>query len=453
MNQIIRNLLLLGSIPLIFASCLNDVTPINAELDETLRRSIVREVGSISHFILPDEGQFDSIPFEPLNPLTQDKVDLGKFLFFDTGVARNAKFASGMGTYSCATCHIPEAGFRPGNFQGIADGGLGYGNLGEDRIMNYTDYTESDLDVQSARPLTMLNVGFVPNTFWNGQFGAGGVNEGTEAVWGIGNHASELNHLGMSGIETQNLEGIETHRILITPEIAEELGYIELFDKAFPELAGQDTLYSNYYASFALSAYIRTIISNEAPFQDWLKGNSNAMTEMEKKGAILFFNDANCSNCHYEKNLGSAEFHALGVKDMYQLDYFDAKPDDFRNLGRGGFTLNPDDNFKFKVPGIYNIDNGNDQKFLFHGASVQSVRELLEYKNEAVSENPNVSNEMLSDAFVPLNLTDTEIAQLEAFLVNALRDPNLLRYQPEEVPSGQCFPNADPESVRDLNCQ
>lgn len=453
MSVIIRSLsfVIIGLIA--FSSCVNDVTPINAELDEQLRKSIIREVGSISHFILPDETDYANIPADPNNPLHQDKVDLGKFLFFDTGLALNAKFPSGVGTYSCATCHIPQAGFRPGNFQGVADGGLGFGNLGEDRIMNYADYAESDLDVQSARPLTMLNVAFVENTFWNGQFGAGGVNVGTEDVWGVSDHASGLNELGMSGIETQNIEGIETHRILITKEIAEEIGYIELFDKAFPDLAGADSLYTNYYASLALSAYIRTVISNKAPFQDWLKGDTDAMTQIEKEGAILFFNKANCSNCHYEENLGSLEFHALGVKDMYQLDFFDANSSDLRNLGRGGFTLNEEDNYKFKVPGIYNIDNLVDQKFLFHGASVQSVRELLEYKNAAVSENPNVSNERLSEKFVPLNLNDLEISQLEAFIINSLRDPDLTRYAPNEVPSGQCFPNADPESLRDLGCQ
>ena len=455
MNSTFNNLIVISIFSMLLIACVGDKTPINAELDNALTKSVLRasKDNTLSYYILPSETDFDNIPQEPSNPLNQAKVDLGKFLFFDTGIAQDALFESGIGTYSCATCHVPEAGFKPGNFQGIADGGLGFGINGEDRVMNYEDYQEADLDVQSARPLSLLNVAFVNNTFWNGQFGATDENEGTEDMWGVLDHATELNHMGLMGLETQNIEGMIVHRMRVDKEIADEFGYTEMFDSAFPDLAGQDTLYSNTYASFAISAYLRTVLSNKAPFQDWLKGKSNAMTAEEKEGAILFFNKANCSRCHYEPNLGSLEFHALGVKDMYQLDLFDAHPDDLRNRGRAGFTNNPEDEFKFKVPGIYNVDNLNDQKFLFHGASMQSVRELLEYKNEAVSENPNIANEMLSDKFEPLFLTDSEITKLEAFLVNGLRDPDLTRYAPDEVPSGQCFPNADPESLRDLGCE
>ncbi len=435
----------------LLSSCVKDQTPFSVALDEELKKLLIRtaEDGQLNYYVLPHETDLASIPQDyENNPLTQAKVDLGKFLFFDTGLSQDAKFESGKGTYSCATCHIPEAGFRPGNYQGIADGGLDFGINGEDRIMNYDDYQASDLDVQSARPLNLINVAYVHNTFWNGQFGSTHANVGTESVWND-NHATEGNHLGLMGLETQNIEGLTAHRIRIDKEILDEFGYTELFDEAFPEVAGQDTLYTKFYASFAISAYLRTVLGNQAPFQDWLKGESNAMTDREKQGAILFFSKANCSRCHYEPNLGSLEFHALGVKDMYQMDYYDTHATDFRNMGRASFTQNPDDMFKFKVPSIYNM---SDTKFYFHGASKFSLKELLEYKNEAVSENPNVPDEMLSEKFEPLNLTDDEIAQLEEFLANGIRDPNLVRYKPDYVMSGQCFPNADPLSMKDLNC-
>ena len=60
--------------------------------------------------------------------------------------------------------------------------------------------------------------------------------------------------------------------------------------------------------------------------------------------------------------------------------------------------------------------------------------------------------EKLAEEFVPLGLTNTELDDLEAFLTTALRDPDLARYAPESLPSGNCFPNADAVSRVDLGC-
>ena len=83
---------------------------------------------------------------------------------------------------------------------------------------------------------------------------------------------------------------------------------------------------------------------------------------------------------------------------------------------------------------------------------MRSIRDVVEYKNEAVPEKTAIPAAQLSDEFVPLNLTNREIDALVAFIENALYDPNLSRYEPEALPSGQCFPNADPMSQDDLGC-
>ena len=59
---------------------------------------------------------------------------------------------------------------------------------------------------------------------------------------------------------------------------------------------------------------------------------------------------------------------------------------------------------------------------------------------------------VLSEQFVPLNLTELEIDLLTSFVENALYDPELTRYIPESLPSGNCFPNADYQSVMDMGC-
>ncbi len=423
--------------------------PSSSELDNELRQAIrsASGNGTLDYYILPNESDLDNIPSDPMNPLTPEKVELGKMLFHETGLAVEAMNESSIGTYSCGTCHIAEAGFKPGFYQGVADGGLGFGVFGDSRYRNSNEYSEGDLDVQSARPLTMINVAYVENTMWNGSFGGSGVNEGTEEQWNE-EDGTYLNHLGMKGIETQNMEGVHIHRMNCDKELLEELGYLDLFDEVFADKIPSDR-YTIETASLAMSAYIRTIMSTQAPFQKWLKGDNYAMNTSQKNGALLFFGKAQCYQCHYEPNLGSHEFHALGVKDMWERSSFNSRPTDKRNLGRGGFTGNVEDNYKFKVPGIY---NSSDTKHYFHGASINNLEDLIEYKNIARSENANVTQDLISEKFNPLNLSNEEKRQLVEFLEIGLRDPNLKRYEPESVLSGNCIPNNDPISRQDLGC-
>lgn len=433
---------------LLFGACTKDVTKPELTRNRNLKSLIsnVSPTGRYDFYILPDASDLDNIPQDRRNPLTPEKVELGKMLFFETGIAQKSRYTSGIGTYSCASCHIPEAGFRPGSAQGVADGGVGFGINGEMRIKSL-EYQEDELDVQSARPLSLINVAYVTNTFWNGQFGSGGVNEGTEELW----HELEeleLNNLGYEAIETQNIEGVEVHRLETNKEIADRYGYTEMFDKAFPDIKEEDR-YSTFVTSLALSAYIRTITASKAPFQDYLRGNHDALSDQEKLGAEMFFGKAKCSNCHYNQNLGSMEFHRLGVKDMYQRPSFNTDKSDRRNLGRGGFTLDEEDYYKFKVPQVYNTA---DAPFFFHGSSQHTIEDVIDYKLRAESENPNIPTETLSDKFKPRDLTEEERSALIAFMRNGLRDPDLIRYKPTSVLSGSCIPNNDEQSQLDLGC-
>ena len=438
-------LLLVVSI-LLLSSCSKDQMVPASERDASLKTMVsnAAENGSLDYWLLPKSNDFNSIPQDPQNVLTDEKVALGKLLFYETAFGTEASQESGMGTYSCATCHIPSAGFRPGSAQGIADGGVGYGLNGEERVRN-TDYSEIEMDVQGARPLSLISVAFVENTMWDGSFGSTNVNIGTEDKW-VGDH--ETNNLGLLGIEAQNIEGTHIHKLLYDLESVEEHGYKLLFDNAFSEVPEEDR-YDNVRASFALSAFIRTLFPNEAPFQKWLEGDIEAMSEEEKEGAMLFFGKAACTNCHSGPGFASVEFHAIGVNNMYQRPSFGTDETDLRNFGRGGFTGVAEDFYKYKVPQLYNM---RDTEFYFHGSSKTKLRDVVQYFNLAEKENPEVPIEQISDKFIPLSLTDEEVDQLTLFIDHSLRDPNLNRYLPSEVLSGACFPNADFQSTLDLGC-
>lgn len=418
---------------------------IDAELEQRLKA--VSPSGRISHFILPDENDLSAVPQSPFNPLTPEKVALGKLLFFETGFAQDPKYPDGLQTYSCSSCHVPEAGFVPGRLQGIADGGIGFGNvgLGREKLSNYEGH---EIDAQGARPLSVLNTAYVTNTMWNGKFGANHVNEGTETSWEK-EAALHVNYLGMDGLESQNIEGMDLHRLVVNPETVKSLGYQPYFDAAFGDFP-ESIRYNDTTASFAISAYLRTLLTNQAPYQRWLRGEYHAMTETQKKGALLFYGKAGCFRCHKGPSMSAVRFYALGVRDLYENSgVFNTSADDKRNLGRGGFTGKEDDMYKFKVPQLYNL---RDARFYFHGSSKNNMWGVVEYFNEAIPENKSVPTSQIASEFHPLNLSTIEIEALVDFLENGLFDPNLDRYVPETVPSGNCFPNNDFRSREDLGC-
>jgi cytochrome c peroxidase len=99
---------------------------------------------------------------------------------------------------------------------------------------------------------------------------------------------------------------------------------------------------------------------------------------------------------------------------------------------------------------LYNLGDGGPY---FHGSSKKTLREVVEYFNNGLPENPRVSQDRISPFFHPLYLSISEQSDLELFLREGLRDPNLARFVPEQVLSGFCFPNNDLQSRRDIGCE
>lgn len=371
-------------------------------------------------------------------------------LFHDTGLAISPEQEESRGTYSCASCHFASAGFQAGRHQGIGEGGSGFGLNGEGRVA-LENFNFIHLDVQPIRTPSAMNTAYQIAMLWNGQFGAHGPNTGTEAAWSPGTPKA-VNELGYHGLETQAIAGLTVHRQLTdSSDISHMEYYKPLFDEAFGDWP-VETRYGRETTALAIAAYERTVLANQAPFQDWLKGDYDAMAALEKEGALLFFGDAGCASCHTGPALNAMEFHALGMNDLFDVEEvtFKTPVDAPEDLGRGGFTSRGNEVYSFKVPQLYNL---TDSPFYGHGASFRSLRDVVVYKNQAVPQNIDVPTHRLSDEFVPLGLTEREIDAITAFLEKSLRDPNLLRYQPDVLPSGLCFPNADTQSMLDLGCQ
>ncbi len=441
----------LFSLAIFYFGCTHEYV---ADLDLLLKESLNSnsKTGSYVAYIMPSSSDFASLPHQdPKNPVTQAKVELGKLLFFETGFALEAKYPVSKETYSCSSCHIPERSFTAGRFQGIADGAIGFGVSGEARKKNPL-YKGSEVDAQGARPLPVINTTYITNALWAGSFGSFNVNTGTESVW----HQDtliEINFKGLMGLEANNARALAVHRQVINQNVTDSLGYTAMFDAAFPEIP-ENERYTRLTGSFAIAAYFRTILTNKAPFQNWLKGDYTAMTDQQKEGALIFFGKAGCVSCHNSPSLNSEPhlFFALGLNNHFQTGYAVFRTDryDKRNLGRGGFTNREEDMNKFKVPQLYNL---KDFGFYFHGASKTSIKAVVEYFNEGKPENPTIPITQITPLFRPLHLTQKEMDDLVAFLEEGLYDPDMIRYAPEETLSGNCFPNNDPQSRLDMGCQ
>ncbi|MFL1894479.1 cytochrome-c peroxidase [Aquimarina sp. 2-A2] len=444
-----KRIFTLISLSLVVLSCgEDDYYPIESSLDADLKEQLIEVSGGkgLGYFILPESDAFDQIPQDPKNPITPAKVQLGKLLLHETGLGQVPKIDLMKGTYSCASCHQADAGFSSALRQGIGECGVGFGFRGESRTINKSVPVDS-VDIQPLRSPTLLHVAYQEVMLWNGQFGGTGINAGTETNWGT----IPENYLGYQGVEVQAIKGQGVHRLIIDADLAESLGYKNLFDSAFPEVSVNER-YSPLYAGLAIAAYERTLLANQSPWQRWLKGETEALTMEEKQGVKVFFGEGRCYECHTGPALSDMNFYAFGMGDFDNSDGAVVLNDvdmDAIKKGRGGFTKKASDEYKFKTPTLYNmIDNG----FYGHGGTFTSVEEVIRYKNVGIPQNKQVPLQNMAPQFGHLYLTDTQIESLTQFLENGLRDPNLKRYVPEALNSGNCFPNNDEQSQLDLNC-
>lgn len=421
-----------------------DPAPVKTSVYDELRQVI----GDTDSLLLPTS--IYDIPADPSNPITQEKVDLGKLLFHETGLT--AGKTELVDTWSCATCHSAKFAFRDGIRQSIGEGGVGYG---ANRVLAYEGI---DGDIPPIATPTALNVAYAEVTLWNGMAGnpiGGSINgvlphdvlapEGTPKT-------NNLRQWG--GAETQVTFASGAHRttMMLAGNLFEtNQTYIDMVQAAFPD--GYDEPLQ--VAAQAIGAYERTILATEAPFQKWLAGDDSAMNEQQARGAKVFFGEGGCSGCHQgpalSTNVGASDedtFMAIGFGDLDFGNSIVGLIDDAVRKGRGGFTGNSWDEYRFKVPTLYNL---KDVNFYGHGGSFTSIRQVIEYKNNAAPQ-ADIPSDALDSRFVALNLTDEQITDLTAFIEQALYDPDLARYEPSELPSGLCPINNDEQSRTELGC-
>ena len=225
------------------------------------------------------------------NPLSADKVTLGKLLYFDPRLSKDH-------TIACASCHNPFHGFAD---PARTSKGVG-GQLG------------------GRNSPTVINRLFSKEQFWDGR--AGDLEEQA--------HGPLVNPVEMA-------MGKHEHVVQRVKAIA---GYAAFFEKTF----GTRAVTMPRIAQ-AIAAYERTVVSGSSLFDRYMAGDKDALSPAAVRGIELFNGKANCKTCHTGFNFTDESYHNLGVG----MDK--PKPD----LGRYAISKAESEKGAFKTPTLRNI--------------------------------------------------------------------------------------------------
>jgi len=250
------------------------------------------------------------------NPITPEKVKLGKILFYDTRISVD-------GTVSCSRCHPIGLYAADGLRKSIGN----------------------NCKVNPRNAPTLFNA-------------AGQISE----HW-IGNRIDVEDQAKQSVIGPPSF-GMPSYEA-VEKKLREIKGYVELFKAAFP--ADSNAVTVDNFAK-AVGAFERTLVT-PSPFDAFLKGEIAALNEREKRGLKTYIG-MGCMMCHFGPYLGGQMYQKFGVLEPY-WKYTKSEPVD---EGRYAATKNEADKYVFKVPIHRNVAKTSPY---FHDGSVDKLEDAV----------------------------------------------------------------------------
>ncbi|MGE0610265.1 MAG: cytochrome-c peroxidase [Pirellulales bacterium] len=300
------------------------------------------------------------LPVAADNPQSAEKIELGKQLYFDKRLSRD-------NTVSCASCHDPAKGWSNGEAVATGINGLKGGR---------------------SAP-TIINAAYQYYQFWDGR-------------------ALELEGQALGPIQNP----IEMN--LTLEEAVDKLdkiaGYREQFEKVFGSRVTSEGI------AKAISAFERTVLSGDAPYDRFKAGDKQALSEAAERGRVVFFNKAHCSACHAGANFTDGAFHNIGVG----MD--DKEPDQGRQAQSGLLG----DRGAFKTPTLREIARTAPY---MHDGRLKTLEDVVEYYAKGGTPNPQLDEEIY-----PLKLTAEQKADLVTFLKEGLASPHYPETAPPALP-------------------
>ncbi len=348
------------------------------------------------NFVVP-QGFPTNLNIPSDNPLTEEGVKLGRYLFYDGRLSGRDDADSLM---SCATCHLQSAAFEIGANHPDFPDGHPYGLTGK-KTPHY--------------PLPIFNLIWNNEGYlWNGFISKDNHNLGIPS-YGI--PAEPQYHL--TNIESLVWMGIVAeHEMNGSIEMTEQMiRSIEMYPALF-EAAFGDKQINIDRISKAIAQFIRTITSSNSDFDKYLRGEAN-LTDAEYRGLVLFQTEegADCFHCH------GATGNPLMTTNLFYNNAKDVVFDDPRD--RYGVTGNEIDRGAYKATTLRNIEFTGPY---MHDGRFQTLDEVIDFYSEGLvySEYAHPLMEKLRPPYGKgAELNPAQKADLKAFLLS-LTDQTLL---------------------------
>lgn len=317
----------------------------------------------------------------PDNPMTVEKVELGRHLFYDPRLSGNQ-------TQSCGSCHQQALAFTDGLGRAVGStgelhprGSMGLANVAYASTLNWAQPLHVTLEQQALGPL----LGTFP-----------------------------IVELGMEGREQELLARLRSDPL-----------YVRLFAEAFPDAQDPFTL---THLTRALASFQRSLISCNSPYDRAVHRNEpDALSEAARRGMALFFSERlECFHCHEGFNFSAATrtsrspsiVQAFFNTGLYDVDGAGAYP--AHNTGLHEITGDPRDMGRFKPPSLRNVAVTAPY---MHDGSLETLEEVLRVHYAAGGRHPQ--SPLKNGFMVGFELTPQELDDVIAFL-HSLTDTGFL---------------------------
>lgn len=363
-------------------------------------------------------------PRAPGDPRLAARIELGRLLFFDP-------ILGGEKDVACGTCHHPAFGFADGRQFSAGVSGVG---LGPARTLASSAITGSAVAPTGRNSPTVLNAAFNAGEdgrpshlglqFWDGRA------SGLEAQ-ARGPLASRTEMAG----DAYGAADAEDSVVARLRAIGE---YVQRFNAAFPDEAavkpGAGVVTIETYAA-AVASYERELVTREAPFDRWTRGDDDALTAQQKEGLELFFTKAKCASCHRGPMFSDYAYRVAGVPQ----EGGGGSVIEGDDAGREEHTGSVADRYAFRTPTLRNVQL--TAPYMHDGVFATLDAVVRFYNDGARPRHSAVGDDMLDPELrEPLRLGDDEVDAIVAFM-QSLTDPGValdpvLLAVPQSVPSG-----------------
>lgn len=320
--------------------------------------------------------------------MSDSKVELGRWLFYDTRL-------SGNNTMSCGTCHVQGLAFTDGKAQAVGSTNV----------------------VHPRSSMSLVNTAYASRLTWANPLLDRLEDQALTPL--LGDNPVEM---GMAGREAE-----------IGALLQSDKKYRELAQISFPN---DENPYSLLNAVRSIAAFVRSIVSFDSPYDHYVAGDAAALSTAAERGLELFFSEKfECFHCHGGFNFTDSSTHANSNIDqvgfhnngLYNLDASGAYPAD--NTGLYDMTGQVRDMGRFKAPSLRNIVLTAPY---MHDGSIATIKDVVDHYargGRLIEEGDNAGDGRLSpfkSEFVNgFEMTDSERADLIEFL-SSLTDESVI---------------------------